>query len=115
MLTVVLLDVRGLEILRVLGIVEDSAEGSEVIRIVRKLRSASCIDDVPCIHYGIGNFFPVVPAVVVATWLRPRSLVCRRLATPWAMDACNFLILLISLVLVVLDDDGLRGYGLLEV
>ena len=74
MLTVVHMDVRGLEILRVLGIVEDSAEGSEAIRIVRKLRSASCVDDVPCVHYGIGYLFPVVPAVVVvAIWLRPRA------------------------------------------
>ena len=101
MLTVVLLDVRGFEVLRVLDVVEDSAEGLEAIGVVCKLRSTSCIDDVSCVHYGIGYFFPVVAAVVVATWLRPRSLVCRRLATPGAMDACNFLILLVSLVLVL--------------
>ena len=62
-----------------------------------------CVDDVPCVHYGIGYFLPVVPAVVVVTiWLRPRSLVCRWLATPRAIDACDFLILLISLILLLL-------------
>ena len=77
MLTVVLLDVRRLEILRVLDVVKNSAEGLEAIGIVYKLIFASCVDDVPCVHYGIGYFLPVVPAVVVvATWLRPRSLVC---------------------------------------
>ena len=101
LLTIVLLNLRGLEILRVLGIVEDSTKGSELIRIICKLRSASCVDDVPCIHYGIGYLLPVVPAIVVATWLRPRGLVCRWLATPGSMDACDFLILLVSLILLL--------------
>ena len=101
MLTVVLLDVHWLEILRVLYVVEDSAEGLEAIRIVCKLRSASCVDYVPCIHYGIGYFLLVVSAIVVATWLRPRGLVCRWLATPGVMDACDFLILLVSLILLL--------------
>ena len=101
MLTVVLLDVRGLEILRVLDIVEDSAEGLEAIGVVRKLRSASCVDDVTCVHYGVSYLFPVLPAVVVAIWLRPRGLVCRLLATPGAMVARGFLILLISLILLL--------------
>ena len=100
MLTVVLLDVRGFEVLRVLDIVEDSAEGLEAIRVVYKLRSASCIDDVMCVHYGIG-YFPVVPAVVVVIWLRSRSLVCRWLATPGAVEACNFLVLLVPLILLI--------------
>ena len=60
-----------------------------------------CVDDVPCVHYGIGYFFLVVAVVVIATWLRPRSLVCWWLTTPRAMDACDFLILLISLILVL--------------
>ena len=78
MLTVVLLDVRRLEILRVLDVVEDSAEGLEAIGVVCKLRSAFCVDDVLCVHYEIGYLFPVMPAVVVvAIWLRPRGLVCR--------------------------------------
>ena len=78
MLTIVLLNVRWLEILRVLDVVEDATEGREAVGIVCKLRSASCVDDVPCVHYRIGYFFPVVPAVVVvAIWLRPRGLVCR--------------------------------------
>ena len=102
MLTVVLLDVRRLEILWVLDVVEDSAEGGEAIGVVRKLCSASCIHDIPCIHNGVGYLFPVVPTVVVAVWLRPRSLVCLRLATPGAMTARSFLILLISLVLLIL-------------
>ena len=102
MLTVVLLDVHWLEILRVLDIVKNSAEGLEAIGIVYKLRSASCIDNVSCVHYGIGYFLPVVPTVVVvAIWLRPRSLVCQWLATPGSMVTCNFLILLVSLILLL--------------
>ena len=73
MLTIVLLDVRRLEILRVLDVVEDSAEGLEAIGVVRKLRSASCVDYISCIHYGIVYLLPVVPAIVVAIWLRSRS------------------------------------------
>ena len=66
MLTVVLLDVRRFEILRVLDVVEDSAEGLEVIGVVCKLRSASCVDDVLCVHYGIGYFLPIVATIVAA-------------------------------------------------
>ena len=95
MLTVVLLDAPGFEVLRVLDVVEDSAEGLEAIGVVCKLRSASCVDDDPCVHYGIGYFFLVVAVVVIATWLRPRSLVCWWLTTPRAMDARDFLILLV--------------------
>ena len=72
--TIVLLDVRRLEILWVLDVVENSAEGLEVIEVVCKLQYPSCVDDVPCIHYRVGYLFPVVPAVVVvAIWLRPRG------------------------------------------
>ena len=102
MLTVVLLDVCRLEILWVLDVVEDSAEGREPIGVVRKLCSASGIDDIPGIHDGVGYLFPVMPTVVVAVWLRPRSLVCLRFATPGVMTARSFLILLISLVLLLL-------------
>ena len=74
MLIIILLDVCGFEIFWVLDIVKDAAEGWEAIGVVCKLRSTSCVDDVPCVHYGISNFFPVVPAVVVvAIWLRPRG------------------------------------------
>ena len=74
MLTVILLDVRRLEILQVLDIVESLAQGLEAVGVVRKLRSVSYVDDVPCVHNGIG---PVVPTVVVvAVWLRARSLIC---------------------------------------
>ena len=92
-----LLDVRRFEILRVLDVVEDSAEGLEAIGVVCKLRYASCVDDVSCVHYRIGNFFPVVPVVVVVIWLRLRSLVCWWLATPGATKAYDFLILLVFL------------------
>ena len=103
MLTVILMDVRWLEILRVLDVVKSPAQCLEAIRVVRKLCSASCIDDIPCIHDGIGYLFPVVPAViVVAVWLRPRGLVYWWLATPGAMAARGFLILLVSLVLLLL-------------
>ena len=101
MLTVVLLDVRRLEILRVLDVVESLAQGLEAVGVVRKLRSASCVDDVPCVHYRIGYFLPVMPAVVVvATWLRSRILVCQWLAIPESRDDCDFLILLVSLILL---------------
>ena len=72
MLIVVLLDVRGLETPWVLDVIESLAQGLEAVRVVCKLSSASCVDDVPCVHDGIGYLFPVVPAViVVAVWLRP--------------------------------------------
>ena len=104
MVTVVLLDVRWLEVLRVLDVVESLAQGLEAVGIVRKLCSASCVDDIPCIHDGVGYLFPIVPVVVVvvvAIWLRPRSLVCWWLATPGLMVACDFLILLVSLILLL--------------
>ena len=103
MLTVVLLDVRRLEILQVFDVVESLAQSLEAVGVVRKLRSASCIDDVLCVHNRIGYLFPVVPmVVVVAVWLRPRSLVCLWLATPGAMTARSFLLFLIPLVLLLL-------------
>ena len=81
MLTVALLDVRRIEILRVLNVVEGSAQCLEAIGVVREVCSASCVDDVPC--NGIGYLFPVVPAViVVVVWLRSRGLVYWWLATP---------------------------------
>ena len=101
MFTVVFLDVRWLEILRVLDVVEDSTEGLEAIGIVCMLRSASCVDDVQCVHPRIGYFFKVADAVIVAIWLRPWSLDCRWLSTPGAMTARDFLLLLVSLVLVL--------------
>ena len=87
MLTIVLLDVRMLKILWVLDVVESPAQGLEAIRIVRKLCSVSCVDDIPCIHNGVGYLFPVVPTVVVAVWLRPRGLIYWWLATPGVMVA----------------------------
>ena len=101
MLTIVLLDVCRLEILWVLDVVEDSAEGGKAIGVVLKLCSTSCVDDIPCAHDGIGYLFPVVPAVIVV-WLRLRGLVYWWLAAPGAMAAHGFLILLISLVLLLL-------------
>ena len=103
MLTVVLLDVCWLEILWVLDVLEDTTEGGETIGVVCKLCSASCVDDVPCVHNGISYLFPVVPTVVVvAVWLRARSLICLWLATFGAMTTRSFLILLVSLVLLLL-------------
>ena len=94
MLTIVLLDVCQLEILWLLDVVEDTAEGRETIGVVCKLCSASCVDDVPCVYNGIGYLFPVVPTVVVVVvWLRARSLICLWLATSRAVTTCNFLIL----------------------
>ena len=44
---------------------------------VEKIKTRLCVDDVPCVDNGIGYLFPVVPTVVVvAVWLRARSLVC---------------------------------------
>ena len=74
MLTVVLLDVRRLEILWVLDVVESLAQGLEAVGIVRKLCSASCVDDIPCVHDRIGYLFLVVSTVVVAVRLRPKGL-----------------------------------------
>ena len=103
MLTIVLLDVRRLEIRRVLDVVKSLAQGLEAVGVIRKLRSASCIDDVSCVHNGIGYLFPVVPTVVVvAVWLRASSLVCLWLATSGAMTTRSFLILLVSSVLLFL-------------
>ena len=118
MLTVVLLDVHRLEILWVLDVVESPAQGLEAVGIVRKLCSTYCVDDVPCIHDGIGYLFPVVPTVVVAVWLGPRGLVYWWLATPGAMVARDFLDPLDFFGFaapVVVDAGGLRGYGLPEV
>ena len=102
LLTVVLLDVRRLEILWALDVVEDSAEGLEAIGVVCKLCSASCVDDIPCVYDRIGYLFPIVPTVVVAVRLRPKGLDYWWLATPGAIAACNFLIFLVSLVLLLL-------------
>ena len=97
------LDIRRLEILRVLDVVESLAQGLEAVGVVRRLRSASCVDDVPCVHNGIGYLLPVVPTVVVvAVWLRARSLIFLWLATSGAMTTHSFLILLVSLVLLFL-------------
>ena len=72
MLTVVFLDVRRLEILRVLDVIEGLAQGLEAVGVVRRLRSASCVDDVLCVHNGIGYLFHVGPTVVlVAVWQGP--------------------------------------------
>ena len=69
--------VCGFEILWVLDIVKDAVEGWEAIGVVYKMRLASCIDDMPCIHPGIGYFFKVaVAVVVVVVRLRPWSLDC---------------------------------------
>ena len=101
MLTVILLDVRRLEILRVLDVVESLAQGLEAVKVVCRLRYASCVYDVPCVHNGIGYLFLVVPTIVVAVWLRPRSLVCLWLAASRAMTTRNFLVFLIPLVLLL--------------
>jgi len=66
-------------------------------KLLNNLREVASIDDIPRIHYGIGYFF----SVVVAVRLRPRVLVCWWLATPGAMIACDFLNLLVSLVLLL--------------
>jgi hypothetical protein len=103
LLTIILLDVCRLEILWVLDVVEDSAKGGEAIGVVHKLCSTSCVDDIPCVHDGIGYLFPVVPVdIVIVVWLRLRDLVYWWLAAPGAMAARGFLILLISLVLLLL-------------
>ena len=118
MLTVVLLDVCWLEILWVLNVVENSAEGGEAIGVVRKLWYASCLDDILCVHDRIGYLFPVVPTVVVVVWLRPRGLVYWWLATPGAMVARDFLDPLDFFGFaapVVVDAGGLQEYGLPEV
>ena len=66
MLTVILLDVRGFEVLRVLNVVKDAAECWKAIGVVCKMCLASCIDDVPRVHPRVGYFFMVKAMVVVA-------------------------------------------------
>ena len=102
MLTVVLLDVRGFEVLWVLDVVEGAAQGWETIGIVYKMRLASCIDDLLHVHPEIDYFFMVVAAAIVAVLLRPWSLVCCGLSTPRTVPASNFLLLLVSSVLLLL-------------
>ena len=90
----------------------------EAVRVVCRLRSASCVDDVPCVPNGIGYLFPVVPTVVVVVWLRAKSLICLWLATYGVMTTRSFLILLVSLVLLfllLLTLVASGGSGLLEV
>ena len=65
MLTVVLLDVRRLEILRVLDVVESLAQGLEAVGVVRRLRSASCVDDVPCVHNGLATSSLLFPRLLL--------------------------------------------------
>ena len=112
MFTVVLLDVRRLEIFRVLDVVKSCAQGLEAVGVVRRLRSASCVDDLSYVHNGIGYLFPVVPTVVVvAVWLRARSLICLWLATSGVMTTRIFLILLVSSVLLFLLLFTLEAFG----
>ena len=105
MLTVVFLDVRLLEILRVIDVVKDSTEGLEAIGIVCKLRSASCIDNVPCIYYGISYFLPVLA----------QELGLLVVDYPWGVECLQLLGFFGFAAPTVVDDDGLRGYDLLEV
>ena len=73
-----------------------------MIGSVRKVRSASCVNNVPCIHPGVGYFFTIEAATFVAVQLRPWSMVCYGLSTPRMLAACDFLLLLVSLVLLLL-------------
>ena len=100
LLTVVLLDVGGFEILWVVDVVEDAAEGWNPVRVICKMRLASCIDDLSSINPGVSYFFTVAAMVVAAVLLGPWSLVCCRLSTP-TVAASDFLILLVSLVLLL--------------
>ena len=101
LLTVILLDVCGFEILWVEDVVEDATEGRKAIGSVRKVRSASCVNDVSCIQPGVAYFFEVMTAVVTVR-LRPWGLDCWWLSTPGTMTACDFLVFLVSLVLLFL-------------
>jgi hypothetical protein len=102
LLTIILLDVGGFEILRVLYVVEDVAKGWKPVGLVYKIHLASCIDDQPCIHPGLDYFFMVVVAVVVAVLLKPWNMVCYGLSTPRTLAASDFLLLLVSSVLLLL-------------
>ena len=102
LLTVILLDVSRLEVFWVHDVVESAAKGWKSVGIICKMRLASCIDDILCIHPRVGYFFMVVPAAVVAVLLRPCSLVCCGLSTPRTLAASDFLLLLVSLILLLL-------------
>ena len=102
MLTVILLDVSRLEVFWVHDVVESAAKGWKSVGIICKMRLASCVDDLPRVHPGIGYFFMVVSAAVVAVLLVPWSLISCGLSTPRTLVAGNFLLLLDSLVLLLL-------------
>ena len=69
MLTVIFLDVGRFEILWVLDVVEDTAEGWELVGIICKMRLVPCVDDFSCVYPGIGYFFMIVAAAVVVILL----------------------------------------------
>ena len=99
MLTVVLLNVGRFEILWVLDVVEDTAEGWEPVRIICKMHLAFCVDDLPRVHLRIG-YFMVVPVHVVVVLLKPWSLVSCGLSSSRTLTASDFLLVLVSLELL---------------
>ena len=102
LLTIVLLDVGRFEVLWVLDVIENATEGWKPIEVIYKMRLASCINDFPCVRPIIGDFFMVVAVVVVAVLLKPWSLVSCGLSTPRTLAASDFLLLLVSSVLLLL-------------
>ena len=64
------------------------------------MRLVSCIDDLPCIHPGIGYFFVVVAVTIVAVLLVPWSLVSCGLSSSGTLTASDFLLVLVSLELL---------------
>ena len=109
LLTVILLDVSRLEVFWVHDVVESAAKGWKPVGIICKMRLASCVDDLPRVHPGIGYFFMVVSAAVVAVLLVPWSLISCGLSTPRMLAASNFLVLLDSLVLLLTVRVGYRA------
>ena len=103
------MDVGGFEILWVLDVVEDAAEGWKPIRVICKTHLASCVDDLPCVHPGVSYFLMVVSAAVVKILLVPWSLISCGLSTPRMLAASNFLVLLDSLVLLLTVRVGYRA------
>ena len=103
LLTVVFLDVGRHEILWVLDVVENAAEGWKPVGVIYKKRLPSCVDDLPHVQPRIMYFLMVVSAAVVqvAVWLVPWSLICCGLSTPRTLAASNFLLLLIYLILLL--------------
>ena len=118
MLTFVLLDVRRLEVLRVLDVVESPAQGLEAVGIVRKLCSASCVDDIPCVNDGNQLPLPCCAHGCCCGLAEAQRFDLLVVGHPWG-DGCSRLLDPLEFfgfaAPAAIDAGGHQGYGLPEV